>query len=205
MSSDPLRQLTVLMAELRAQCRWTAAQDHTSLAPYAIEEAYELAEAAETGDRGALREELGDLLLQVVFHAAIAAEHATEAFDLHDIAATLAAKLRRRHPHVFGSEAGDRSLEEIEQAWQRIKEAESAATADSTDPFADIPVAASAVSRAQKVARRMHRRHDDPQALLDGPPGIGRDLMTVVLRAEAQGVDAEAELRTYLRKLRSGR
>jgi len=206
-STDPLRRLVTLMAQLRAECSWTAEQDHASLAPYAIEEAYELAEAAESGDREALRDELGDLLLQVVFHSAVAAEHEAEPFDIDDVALALTRKLVRRHPHVFSPDVDEEgqpvelSPEDIERAWQRIKESEAPPTPAAPDPFADIPAAAPALSRAQKVARRLRRRGDAPEELLRGPEGLGRDLMALVLRAEAGGLDVEAELRGYLREL----
>src|SRR5690606_24656942 len=100
-----LLDVVAVMDRLRSPggCPWDAEQTHASLVRYALEEAYEVAEAVEDGDRAALREELGDLLLQVVFHARIATEHPTDPFDVDDVAAGIAAKLRRRHPHVFGS------------------------------------------------------------------------------------------------------
>lgn len=99
-----VRDLVATMDRLRSPggCPWDAQQTHASLVPYALEEAYEVAEAIEAGDRADLREELGDLLLQVVFHARIAQEHPTEPFDLDDVARGITAKLVRRHPHVFG-------------------------------------------------------------------------------------------------------
>ncbi|WP_258724047.1 MazG family protein [Cellulomonas sp. NS3] len=103
---DGVRDLVATMDRLRSPggCPWDAQQTHASLVPYALEEAYEVAEAIEAGDRADLREELGDLLLQVVFHARIAQEHPTEPFDLDDVARGITAKLVRRHPHVFGAD-----------------------------------------------------------------------------------------------------
>src|SRR5947209_18201229 len=97
-----LDELVAVMARLRAPggCPWDADQTHESLVPYALEETYELVEAIESGDREGLREELGDVLLQVVFHARIAAEDPDEPFDVDDVVADLVAKLVRRHPHV---------------------------------------------------------------------------------------------------------
>ena len=104
-------------------CPWDAEQTHASLAPYAVEEAFELAEAIENGDRSHVREELGDLLLQVVFHARIAQEDAAEPYDLDDVAHGIAAKMRRRHPHVFGD--GEASTPaEVEARWDELKAAE---------------------------------------------------------------------------------
>ena len=122
-----LADLVRVMDRLRSPggCPWDAEQTHESLVAYAVEEVYEVAEAVETGDRAHLREELGDLLLQVVFQARVAQEHPTEPFDLEDVAAGIAAKLRRRHPHVFGDvEAGD--AEEVHRRWEQIKTAEKA-------------------------------------------------------------------------------
>ncbi len=204
--TDQVRHVVALMAQLRRQCPWDARQTHASLAPYAIEEAHELAEAAETGDRDGLREELGDLLLQVVFHAAVAGEHETQPFGLDDVAATLAEKLVRRHPHVFAPSAdGPLSRREVEVAWQRIKEAEAStreqSAPDDSDVLAGIPPTLPALGRAQQAARRLRRRGEGTAALLDGPAGAGRDLMALVLRAEGEGLDAEATLRGYLREL----
>ena len=121
--SDALRELVRVMDRLRSPggCAWDAQQTHESLVPYALEEAYELAEAIETADRPGLREELGDLLLQVVFHARIATEHPTDPFDVDDVAADLVAKLVRRHPHVFEEAPleGDAHVQ-----WDRLKNAE---------------------------------------------------------------------------------
>jgi XTP/dITP diphosphohydrolase len=98
-----MARLVAVMDTLRSPggCPWDAQQTHETLVPFALEEAHELAEAIEAGDRAGMREELGDVLLQVVFHARLAQEHETDAFGLDDVADTIAAKLVRRHPHVF--------------------------------------------------------------------------------------------------------
>ncbi|MDR2382201.1 MAG: hypothetical protein LBE08_13740, partial [Bifidobacteriaceae bacterium] len=100
---DSVALLVQTMRLLRAPggCPWDARQTHATLVPYLLEEAYELVEAIETGDRLDLREELGDVLLQVVFHAQIGQEHPTDPFDLDDLARGVVDKLIRRHPHVF--------------------------------------------------------------------------------------------------------
>lgn len=117
-----LVELVAVMDRLRRECPWTAQQTHASLARYVMEEAHETVEALESGDLDHLREELGDLLLQVVFHARIAAEEAG-GFDIDVVVAGITAKLIRRNPHVFAD--GDASTpEEIDAAWQRIKAAE---------------------------------------------------------------------------------
>lgn len=131
-----LADAVAVMDRLRSPggCPWDREQTHTSLARYAIEEAFEVAEAAEGDDPAALREELGDLLLQVLFHARIASETPREdgGFDLGDIAATLSAKLRRRHPHVFPDAAGQLTdvadAEAVNRQWEAIKQAERAAS-----------------------------------------------------------------------------
>ncbi len=123
-----LADLVDVMDRLRSPggCPWDAEQTHESLVGYAVEEVFEVAEAVETGDRAHLREELGDLLLQVVFQARVAQEHPTEPFDLEDVAAGIAAKLRRRHPHVFGDvEVAD--AQDVHRRWEQIKAAEKGA------------------------------------------------------------------------------
>ncbi|NNE92185.1 MAG: nucleoside triphosphate pyrophosphohydrolase [Verrucomicrobiales bacterium] len=119
----PMERLLQIMHILRAPggCPWDAEQTHETLVPHLIEEAYEVAEAVRSGDRDELVDELGDLLLQPVFHAEIAAE--SGAFDFDDVAAAISDKLIRRHPHVFGdSEAGD--ADAVLQQWSEIKAAE---------------------------------------------------------------------------------
>src|SRR5690606_4341400 len=140
---------------------WDAEQTHRSLAPYAIEEAYELAEAAESDDRAALRGELGDLLLQVVFHARVAEEHPEDPFSLDDVARVLHDKLLRRHPHVF-ADGEARSAAEVETAWHEIKKRERGGA----DVLAGIPRALPALARAQKVARRLRREGVTDDVLL---------------------------------------
>ena len=98
-----LEDTLALMRDLRARCAWDAAQTHQSLRPYLIEEAHEVDDALRTGNDGMLRDELGDLLLQVLFHSVIAEERA--AFDLHDVAGALIAKMKKRHPHLYGDGA----------------------------------------------------------------------------------------------------
>jgi len=121
-----LLDLVAVMDRLRRECPWTRLQTHESLAPYVLEEAQETVEALESGDTHHLREELGDLLMQVVFHAAVAAEGTPDdphGWDVDDVAAGITDKLVRRNPHVFAD--GDASTpEEVDAQWQRIKAAE---------------------------------------------------------------------------------
>jgi XTP/dITP diphosphohydrolase len=121
-----LLDLVDVMGRLRRECPWTSVQTHESLAPYVLEEAQETFEALESGDTVHLREELGDLLMQVVFHAAVAAEGTPDdprGWDVDDVAAGITAKLVRRNPHVFG-DAVVTSAEDVDAQWNRIKAAE---------------------------------------------------------------------------------
>jgi len=186
--ADSLRALVRVMDRLRSPggCPWDAQQTHESLVPYALEEAYELAEAIETGDRPGLREELGDLLLQVVFHARIATEHPTDPFDVDDVAADLVAKLVRRHPHVFEEAPleGDAHVQ-----WDRLKNVEK----QRASALDGVPAALGALARAQKIAGRAGRAGMATDAP-DGD-GLGERLLRLVLEAQAAGLDAEGELR----------
>ena len=138
-----LLDAVVVMDRLRSPggCPWDATQTHESLAPYLTEEAAEAVEAIESGDRPHLTEELGDVLLQVLFHARGAEEASTDAerFDIDDVAGGLVAKLVRRHPHVFAD--GDASTpEEVEEAWARIKAEEKAEKAERAERAAARPL-----------------------------------------------------------------
>lgn len=209
--------LVAVMDRLRSPggCPWDAEQTHASLAPYAVEEAHEVAEAAESGDLAALREELGDLLLQVVFQARVAQEHETDPFDVDDVIEGLVTKLHRRHPHVFagaGASAGVRTAGDVEVAWQRIKATEK----PRAGVIDGVPVSMPALARAQKYVRRLRRAGWDDERILraghaeaaesaghagDRAERTGRDLLALVLRAESDGADAEAALRAQLRRL----
>jgi XTP/dITP diphosphohydrolase len=121
-----LLDLVAVMERLRRECPWTRLQTHESLAPYVLEEAHETFEALESGDTQHLREELGDLLMQVVFHAAVAAEGTGDdphGWDVDDVAAGITDKLVRRNPHVFG-DAVALTPEDVDAQWNRIKAAE---------------------------------------------------------------------------------
>lgn len=185
---DPLRDLVRVMDRLRSPggCPWDARQTHESLVPYALEEAHELAEAIETGDRAGLREELGDLLLQVVFHARIATEHPSDPFDVDDVAGDLVAKLVRRHPHVFEDAEVDG---DVHVQWDRLKNAEK----QRASALDGVPLALGALARAQKIAGRAGRAGLVTEVPAGG--GLGERLLALVLEADAAGVDAEGELR----------
>lgn len=189
-----LADLVAVMDRLRSPggCPWDAQQTHESLVPYAIEEVFEVAEAVESGDLAALREELGDLLLQVVFHARVAAEHPTAPFDIGDVADGIATKLRRRHPHVF-ADAQVRDAEHVAQRWDEIKQDEKRRES----VLDGIPLALPALTRAQKVLDRAGRVAPG----VDLPQGadVGSRLLALVAEARAADVDAEGALRAAVR------
>lgn len=193
-------ELVEVMDRLRSPggCPWDAEQTHATLAPYAVEEAYELADAIDGGDRAHLREELGDLLLQVVFHARVAQEDAADPFDLDDVAAGIAAKLRRRHPHVFAD--GDaRTAAQVEARWEELKAAEKP---DRTSIFDGVPRGMPGLERAAKVVSRLDRagRLDVAEQAAAGAD-LGARLLGLVLEARAQGLDPAAELRRTLARI----
>jgi len=151
--ADGLPQLLAVMRRLRAPedgCPWDRAQTFASIAPYTIEEAYEVADAVEGGDPERIRDELGDLLFQVVFYAALAEERGW--FDFDAVAAGIAAKLIRRHPHVFDVRARETAAEHS-QSWEALKAAERAARAEA-GVLADVPKALPALARARKLGKR---------------------------------------------------
>jgi XTP/dITP diphosphohydrolase len=187
-------ELVAVMDRLRSPggCPWDAEQTHESLLPYAVEEVFEVVEAVETGDRTDLREELGDLLLQVVFHARLAQEHPDDPFDVDDVAAGVADKLRRRHPHVFG-DAVVHDAGQVNRQWEEIKQTEKARAS----VLDGIPTALPALARAQKTVRRARRAG----LRVPGGSGPGGDLLALVVAAEESGVDAEAALRAAVREL----
>jgi nucleoside triphosphate diphosphatase len=152
-----LRDLLDLMARLRDPehgCPWDRAQSFATIAPYTIEEAYEVAEAIEGGEPSALRDELGDLLFQVVFHARMAEEQGL--FSFADVASGITAKMRRRHPHVFG-DAGPRDATTQNAAWEAQKAAERAAKPGAPSALSGVAVNLPALTRAEKLSARAAR------------------------------------------------
>jgi MazG family protein len=161
MASDaphhPIFRLIDIMARLRAPdggCPWDLEQTFDTIAPYTVEEAYEVADAIARADLADLKEELGDLLLQVVFHARMAEE--AGAFDFADVARAIGDKMVRRHPHVFG-EVRHRTAEEQTEAWEAIKAEERAAKSGEPSLLDDIPAALPALTRAVKLSKRAAR------------------------------------------------
>ena len=154
----PIDRLLAIMARLRDPergCPWDKEQDFASIAPYTIEEAYEVADAIERLDMGALKDELGDLLLQVVFHARMAEEAGDFVFD--DVAAAIGDKMVRRHPHVFG-DVEIASVAAQNEAWEAHKAAERAQRGDGAQSVVDgVALALPALLRAAKISRRAAR------------------------------------------------
>ncbi|MGA5168952.1 MULTISPECIES: nucleoside triphosphate pyrophosphohydrolase [Streptomyces] len=190
-----LLDLVEVMNRIRRECPWSSRQTHEGLAKYGIEEAYELVEAIEDGDRDELREELGDVLLQVVFHARIAEEHEEEPFSVDDVAGTIVEKLIHRHPHVFGDERAE-TPEEVKAHWLRTKAVEKRRSSV-TD---GVPLGQPGLALAAKLASRVRTAGLDVD--LPSGDGIGYELLALAARAEAEGVDPEAALRAAGRAYR---
>lgn len=190
-----LLDLVQVMDRIRAECPWSSQQTHKGLAKYGIEEAYELVEAIEEGDRDELREELGDVLLQVVFHARIAEEHPEEPFSVDDVAGGIVAKLIHRHPHVFGEETAD-TPEDVKAHWLRTK-AEEKRRSSVTE---GVPLGQPGLALAAKLASRA--RTAGLEVPLPAGEGVGYELLALAARAEAAGVDPEAALRAAARVYR---
>jgi MazG family protein len=212
-----MQELLAIMRRLRAPdgCPWDRQQNFGSIAPYTIEEAYEVADAIERGDMADLKDELGDLLLQVVFHAQMARE--SNLFDFEDVARAISEKLIRRHPHVFGA-AGQLSVAQQKAAWEDIKAQERVAKADAdadAGHLAEVPRAMPALLRAYKLSSRAARagfdfEHADQCAdkvaeelaeVREAAAGqerfeeVGDLLFAAANLARKYGVDAEAALR----------
>jgi len=150
----PIERLRAIMAALRTPetgCPWDLEQTFATIAPYTVEEAYEVADAIERGDLSDLRDELGDLLFQVVFHSQMAQDQG--AFDFDDVAAAISDKMIRRHPHVFGGE-GHRTSAEQTEAWEVIKAQERAAKGQNASLLDNVPVGLPALTRATKLSKR---------------------------------------------------
>jgi len=196
-----LLDAVAVMDRLRSPggCPWDAEQTHASLLQYLVEECYELYEAIEDGDRDAVREELGDVLLQVLFHARIAAESdPTEAgapFDIDDVATDLVAKLVGRHPHVFAGTEQIDTAQRQEHRWEELKRVEKQRES-SVD---GVPLGQPAVALAAKLTSRTARAGLPPE-LLPAGTGVGEQLFAAAAAAKLAGIDPEAELRAAARR-----
>ncbi|WP_414720126.1 MazG family protein [Umezawaea sp.] len=205
-----LLDAVAVMDRLRSPggCPWDAEQDHDTLRQYLVEETFELLEAIEDGDRAAMREELGDVLLQVLFHARVAAEHGSDAFTVDDVAAELVAKLVGRHPHVFAggdsgldaasaeqrTSAGVRDSSTQQVRWEELKQQEKQRES-SVDGVA---LGQPAVALAAKLAQRTGRA-GFPVDLLPEGDDSGTTLFVVAALAKLAGEDPETELRAVAR------
>lgn len=189
-----------VMGILRSDCPWDAEQTHRSLVQYLVEETMETVEAIESGDPAHLREELGDLLLQVVFHATIAAER-PDGFDVDDVARAVADKLIARHPYIF---AAEEVPEDLDASWEQRKRR----LKGRTSTLDGIPQELSAMHRASKVIGRACSHEVDlagqgidlPTEPIDAEE-LGRTVLGLVSRARASGLDPEQATRDALREL----
>lgn len=213
--------LVATMDRLRVQCPWDAKQTHASLAPHLLEESYEAVEALESGDEQALCEELGDVLMQPVFHARVAAERDDgTGYTIDDVADRIVAKLVRRHPHVFGDvtvsgpDGVQRNWDEIKKEEKRLKAERNglhAAGPAAVSSLDGVPFGQPALALADQLQRRAARAGVPGElASLDGDAGepegsgedIGRELFRLVARARELGRDPEMELRAAARRYR---
>jgi XTP/dITP diphosphohydrolase len=209
-----LLELVEVMDTLRVNCPWDARQTHASLTPYLLEETYEAVDALAAEDHAAVREELGDVLLQVMFHARVAQERTDgTGYDIDDVADAIISKLTRRHPHVFGDVTVS-GPDEVTQNWDAIKAAERAAARAKTRAAGEpggaasalegVPLSQPALSLAAQLLRRAEKAGvpadlaEQPADQVAGQPEvseIGRELLALVGRARAADLDPELELR----------
>ncbi|GII29857.1 MazG family protein [Planotetraspora mira] len=197
-----LLDLVQVMDRLRRECPWDRKQTHESLVPYLVEEAYEVLETIDQGDFTALREELGDLLLQVMFHSRLAQERGQESgFDIDDVATGIVEKLVRRHPHVFADTAVS-GAGEVSDNWETIKSAERAAKGETDSVLSGVPMGQPALSLAAQMLRRAGRAGVPVSLADDLPDTVGARLFELVRLAQDGGLDPEAELRAVTREYR---
>ena len=206
MQESQLQRLVEVMDTLRSPggCPWDAEQTHESLLKYLLEESYEFVDAVQTDNRVDMREELGDVLLQVYFHARMAQEHPTDPFSIEDVAQGIADKLIRRHPHVFeGVEVRD--SQEVLENWEEIKKKEKGRTS----PLDGVAMSQPAFPLVEKLLYRAEKYGVEvitPNAVsIDGPAdesAVGQALVAVIAWAHANGIDAEAALRKEAMRIR---
>jgi XTP/dITP diphosphohydrolase len=204
---DPLRAAADTMHDVRERCVWTQQIDHRDLVPYLIEESAELIDAVEGGSRAELREELGDLLWQVLFHAEIASRDPDDPFDIDDVARGLTEKMVRRHPHVFAGEVAE-TPEQVLVLWNAAKAAEKHERTSVLDGVSErmpsLALAQKLLGKAAQVSVRV----------VEGAPGdettdmaseseLGDALLGLVATARSNGWDAERALRERLGVLES--
>lgn len=198
-SDDPLRRAAEAMRAVRERCVWSQRITHDDLVPYLVEESAELIDAVETGTRADLREELGDLLWQVLFHAAVAAEDADAPFTIDDVAEGLTEKMVRRHPHVF-ADAVATTPDEVLVHWNAAKAAEKRerrSVLDGVSPhMPSLALAQKLLGRAAQVGVT-RTRCEGP----DSEAELGEALLGLVALARERGWDADRALRGAIRTL----
>jgi XTP/dITP diphosphohydrolase len=194
-----LLALIEVMDTLRRECPWDAEQTHASLAKYLIEESYEAVEAIEQGELNTLREELGDVLLQVVFHARVAEERGSEGFTIDDVAEAIITKLVRRHPHVFADTAVE-GVDDVRANWETIKAAERAAKGQQDSSVVEgVPFGQPAVLLSYELQKRA-ARNGIPEDLISADGEEGAELFAAVAEERRRGADPEMDLRAAARR-----
>lgn len=195
MAYENLIRLVEVMKKLRTDCPWDAEQTHESLIRYQLEESYEFIEAVESGNRADLKEELGDLLLQVYFHAEIADEDEKEPFNIDDVAAGVADKLIARHPHVFGDVKVNSSAD-VKRNWEEIKNEEKGRTQfDEGVPIGQpaLPLAAKLILRAEKNGLNLPPTTQPASGVDEN--SLGDAFLSLISWAVERDIDPEAALR----------
>ena len=204
MADSELQRLVEVMDRLRSPggCAWDAEQTHESLIKYLLEESYEFIDAIETDDRPGMREELGDVLLQVYFHSRIAQDHPTDPFSIEDVARAIADKLISRHPHVFENLAVS-GTDEIIENWEAIKAREKGRTS-AIDGIAmaqpALPLVAKIFYRAEKYKVDLDvPQYESEQEVNE--KSVGEALASVIGWAHENGIDPENALRAQAREM----
>lgn len=205
MEGSQLQRLADVLDRLRSPggCLWDAEQTHESLLKYLLEESYEFVDAVQSGNRVDMREELGDVLLQVYFHARIAEDDSNDPFSIQDVAQSIADKLIRRHPHVF-ADVEVRDSAEVVQNWEEIKKQEKARTS----ALDGVAMAQPALPLIEKLLYRAATYGVDvvtgDSVEINGlasEGAVGQAFLTVIAWAHANGVDVESALRKEAMRL----
>jgi XTP/dITP diphosphohydrolase len=201
-TKSAINDLLQVMAALRSPqgCPWDREQDHMSLRFHAVEEVYELIDAIESGDDAEMREELGDLLLQVVFHCQLARERG--AFDFEKVAREMTEKLLRRHPHVFGDSQA-KTVDAVWAQWDQIKKAEKQGThRERTSAFDGVPKHLPALMRAEKLIKKARKAKllGDRKADRKSEKAVGEELYRLAEYAQSKGWSPEELLLRELKK-----
>lgn len=206
LSADPLRAAADTMRAVRDRCVWTRQIDHRALVPYLVEESAELIDAVEDGTRAELREELGDLLWQVLFHAEIASRDEDDPFDIDDVARSLTEKMVRRHPHVFAGETAE-TPEQVLVLWNAAKAREKHERRSVLDGVSErmpsLALAQKLLGKSAQAGVPVPSLSEEAEAGPTSEAELGDALLDLVAIARARGWDAERALRERLRGLTS--